>query len=77
MVIGNVTTFSSTYWGMQMKMYKLIKEYKDIYKKGTTFFVISESEFIGIKEIVLQTKDLSGKILVSEDELKKNFVAIY
>lgn len=60
-----------------MKMYKLVKDYKDIYKKGTTFFVISESEFIGVKEFVLQTKDLVGKIIVSEDELKKNFVEIF
>jgi hypothetical protein len=57
-----------------MKWYKLTKDYKDIYKKGTTFFVLSESEFIGVKEFVLQTKELTGKIIISEKELKDHFI---
>jgi hypothetical protein len=60
-----------------MKRYKLIKDYKDKYKKGTIFFVISESEFIGVKEFVLQTKNLDGKIILSEKELKVHFRQIY
>jgi hypothetical protein len=59
-----------------MKWYKLMKDYKDIYKKGTKFFVLSESEFIGVKEFVLQTKRLDGKIIVSEKELKDHFKSI-
>lgn len=59
-----------------MKWYKLIKDYKDFYKKGTKFFVLSESEFIGVKEFVLQTKKLEGKIIVTEKELKNNFISI-
>jgi hypothetical protein len=57
-----------------MKWYKLIKDYKDRYKKGTTFFVLSESEFIGVKEFVLQTKELTDKIIISEKELKDHFI---
>lgn len=60
-----------------MKKYKLIKDFRNHYKKGTTFFVISESEFIGVKEFVLQTKTLDGKIILSEKELKSHFRQIY
>ncbi|MEH7493210.1 hypothetical protein [Neobacillus niacini] len=60
-----------------MKRYKLIKNYKDRYKKGTIFFVISESEFIGVKEFVLQTRNLDGKIILSEKELKEHFRQVY
>ncbi|WP_442594437.1 hypothetical protein [Neobacillus sp. D3-1R] len=56
-----------------MKWYKLKKNYKGIYKKGTRFFVLSESEFIGVKEYALQTKSLAGKIIVSEEELEIYF----
>jgi hypothetical protein len=56
-----------------MKWYKLIKDYKDTYKKGKKFFVLSESEFIGVKEFVLQTQELEGKIIVTEKDLKNNF----
>jgi hypothetical protein len=59
-----------------MKWYKLKKDYQDIYKKGTKFFVLSESEFIGVKEFVLQTKNLDGKIIISEKELKDQFQRI-
>lgn len=60
-----------------MKRYRLIKNYRDIHKKGTIFFLISESEFIGVKEYVLQTKTLNGKIILSEKELKDYFREIY
>jgi hypothetical protein len=54
-----------------------MKHFRDQYKKGTTFFVISESEFIGVKEFVLQTKNLDGKIILTEKELKENFRQIF
>jgi hypothetical protein len=60
-----------------MKRYRLIKDYRDIYNKGTIFFLISESEFIGVKEYVLQTKNLDGKIILSEQELKGFFRQIF
>lgn len=59
-----------------MKWYRLIKNYQNIYKKGTEFFILSESEFIGVKEFVLQTKELEGKIILSEKELKNYFIRI-
>ena len=61
-----------------MKRYRLIKNFNSIITiKGTTFFVISESEFIGVKEFVLQTKIFDGKIILSEKELKEHFRQIY
>lgn len=60
-----------------MKRYRLMKNYRDKHKKGTIFFLISESEFIGVKEYVLQTKTLNGKIILSEKELKDYFREIY
>ncbi len=54
-----------------------MKQFRDQYKKGTTFFVISESEFIGVKEFVLQTKNLDGKIILTEKELKDHFRQIF
>lgn len=60
-----------------MKRYKLIKNYRGIHKKGTTFFLIAESEFIGVKEFVLQTMKLDGKIILSEKELKNYFRQLY
>ncbi|WHZ05573.1 hypothetical protein QNH48_13470 [Neobacillus sp. YX16] len=56
-----------------MKRYKLIKNYRGIHKKGTIFFLIAESEFIGVKEFVLQTMNLDGKIILSEKELMHYF----
>ncbi|MBM7693801.1 hypothetical protein JOC77_003245 [Peribacillus deserti] len=57
-----------------MKIYRLIKNYKDLYKKGTVFFLISESEFIGVKEFTLQCADLKGKLYLSKQELNSYFV---
>ncbi|MFP7296684.1 hypothetical protein [Neobacillus niacini] len=56
-----------------MKRYKLIKNYKGIHKKGTIFYLIAESEFIGVKEFVLQTKKINGKIILSEKEMRDYF----
>lgn len=58
-----------------MKVYKLKKRFNG-YKKGTQFYLISESEFIGVKEFVLRTKDLKNRISIDENELLKNFTSI-
>ena len=50
-----------------MKLYKLKGQFKG-FKKGTEFYLISESEFIGVKEYVLRTKDLKDKVAVNEKE---------
>ncbi|MFJ7747620.1 hypothetical protein [Peribacillus sp. NPDC097295] len=59
-----------------MKMYKLTEDFSLIYKKGARFFVVSDSEFIGVKSYVLLSEDLRGKIEVTDDELKNKFVSI-
>ena len=55
-----------------MKIYKLKKKFKG-YKRGTEFYLIAESEFIGVKEFTLRTKNLSNSITVSESELLSHF----
>ncbi|PLT30456.1 hypothetical protein [Peribacillus deserti] len=56
-----------------MKIFQLKKDYKDLYKKGVQFFLISESEFIGVKEYTLLASNQKGKLLVSDDELNRYF----
>lgn len=56
-----------------MKLLKLKRPLQG-YKKGTEFYLIAESEFIGVKEYVLRTKDLKHKISVNESELLKHFI---
>jgi hypothetical protein len=58
-----------------MKLYRLKKRFNG-YKIGTQFYLISESEFIGVKEFVLRTKDLTNRISINESELLKNFTFI-
>ncbi|WP_040203348.1 hypothetical protein [Neobacillus jeddahensis] len=58
-----------------MKVYRLKRQF-DGYKKGTQFYMISESEFIGVKEFVLRTEDLTNRIAINENELLKNFTLI-
>lgn len=58
-----------------MKLYKLKSQFNG-YKKGTNFYLISESEFIGIKEFVLRTTDLTSSITLNEAELLKYFTFI-
>ncbi|WP_462411596.1 hypothetical protein [Neobacillus sp. Marseille-QA0830] len=58
-----------------MKVYRLKKQFNG-YKKGTQFYLIAESEFIGVKEFVLRTKDLTNRISINESEFGKNFVFI-
>ncbi|MED4205431.1 hypothetical protein [Neobacillus mesonae] len=56
-----------------MKVYKLKKKFNG-YKRGTQFYLVSESEFIGVKEFVLRTEDLTHRISINESELLKNFI---
>jgi hypothetical protein len=58
--------------GRIMKRYKLKKNFRGL-KKGAQFFLIVESEFIGIKEFVLRSIDLSTRIEINEEDLQKNF----
>lgn len=60
-----------------MKKYKLIVDYSAQYKKGTIFYVIADSKFIGITTYVLQSEDMNGKIVISEEELTHKFVPMY
>lgn len=60
-----------------MKRLRLKADYPPLYKKGVNFFIIAESEFIGIKSYVLQTVDMKGKLFISEEELAKKFAEVY
>jgi len=56
-----------------MKTYKLKNNFRGL-SKGTEFYLIMESEFIGVKEFVLRTKDLSLRIIINERDFYKNFI---
>ncbi|WP_273127524.1 hypothetical protein ACNRWW_10320 [Metabacillus sp. HB246100] len=58
-----------------MKIYKLKKTFRN-YKRGTHFYLIAESEFIGVKEFVFRTKDLVSRISVNEKEFLDYFVLL-
>ena len=58
-----------------MKLYRLNRPFKG-FDKRTEFYLISESEFIGVKEYVLRTRDLKNKISVNEREFIKNFIFV-
>ncbi|MCM3118232.1 hypothetical protein M3610_23685 [Neobacillus sp. MER 74] len=58
-----------------MKVYKLKNNFKGL-KKGTQFYLIAESEFIGVKDFVLRTEDLAVRISINERELHKNFILL-
>ncbi|WP_096153580.1 MULTISPECIES: hypothetical protein [Bacillus] len=58
-----------------MKIYALKKQFKG-YKKGTEFYLVAESEFIGVKEFVLRTRDLTSSVSINESEILKNFTLI-
>ena len=58
-----------------MKVYRLKRQFNE-FKRGTQFYLISESEFIGVKEFVLRTEDLMNRISINESELLKNFTLI-
>ena len=58
-----------------MKLYTLKRPFHG-YQKGTLFYLIAHSEFIGVKEYVMRTKDLENRISINESELQKNFTFI-
>lgn len=58
-----------------MKRYMLKKDFNGL-KRGIQFYLIVESEFIGVKDFVLRTKDLSIRISINEEELRKNFILL-
>jgi hypothetical protein len=58
-----------------MKKYKLNNNFKGI-NKGTQFYLIAESEYIGIKDFILRSKDLTIRISISERELHQNFTLL-
>jgi hypothetical protein len=58
-----------------MKLYVLKKQFNG-FQKGTEFYLIAQSEFIGVKEYVLRTADLRDRIAINESELQKNFTYI-
>jgi hypothetical protein len=58
-----------------MKMYKLKNNFKSL-KKGTQFYLIAESEFIGVKDFVLRTQDLAVRISINERELHNHFILL-
>jgi hypothetical protein len=58
-----------------MKIYKLKNDFKGL-KKGTQFYLIAESEFIGVRDFVLRTKDLAIRISINERELHNNFILL-
>jgi len=56
-----------------LKRYQLRSDFRG-FKKGSQFYLIAESEYIGIKEFVLRTKDLSRRMMISEREMEKYFI---
>jgi hypothetical protein len=58
-----------------MKRYMLKNEFKGL-KKGTQFYLIAESEFIGVKEYVLRTRDLRIRIAINDKEFRRNFILL-
>ncbi len=55
-----------------LKRYQLKSDFRG-FTKGSEFYLIAESEYIGIKEFVLRTKDLSIRMIISEREMEKYF----
>lgn len=48
-----------------MKVYKLKRQF-GAFSQGTEFYLIAQSEFIGVKEYTLRTKDLNHTVIVNE-----------
>ncbi|MDZ5472862.1 hypothetical protein SM124_14105 [Bacillus sp. 31A1R] len=59
-----------------MKKFKLRKAFKKKYKKGQFFYLVSESEFIGVKEFVFRTEDLTERIVVTQKEFGDYFIFV-
>ena len=58
-----------------MKLYTLKKQFNG-YKKGTKFYLVAQSEYIGVKEYVFRTKDLTTRISVNENEFNNHFLFV-
>ena len=58
-----------------MKVYKLKRKFQG-YKRGTQFYLVAESEYIGVKEFVLKPEDLTDRLSINEHELEENFIFI-
>jgi hypothetical protein len=58
-----------------MKVYKLKRQFHG-FRKGTEFYLIAQSEFIGVKEFTLRTKDLNHTMFVNEREFLRYFVYV-
>ncbi|MGM0840160.1 MAG: hypothetical protein ACQEWE_05505 [Bacillota bacterium] len=56
-----------------LKRYLLKSDFRG-FQKGSHFYLIAESEYIGIKEYVLRTRDLSRRMMISEKEMEKYFI---
>ncbi|WP_455675023.1 hypothetical protein [Pradoshia sp.] len=56
-----------------MKVYKLKRPFHE-FRKGTEFYLIAQSEFIGVKEFTLRTKDLNHTLFVNEREFLHYFM---
>jgi len=55
-----------------MKVYKLKRPFRQ-FRQGTEFYLIAQSEFIGVKEFTLRTKDLNHTLVVNEREFLRYF----
>lgn len=58
-----------------MKMYQLLMKDSG-FPKDAVFYLVSVSEFIGIKEFVLLSETGEKKWIMGEEELKKKFKRI-
>jgi len=58
-----------------MKVYKLKRQFRG-FRKGTEFYLIAQSEFIGVKEFTLRTKDLNHTMFVNEREFLRYFAYV-
>ncbi|MBN8193003.1 hypothetical protein JI667_12700 [Bacillus sp. NTK074B] len=58
-----------------MKKYQLKRDFRGV-KKGTRFYMVVESEYIGIKEYVVRTQDFSIRMIISEREMDHYFFRV-
>lgn len=58
-----------------MKRYQLKRDFRGV-KKGSCFYLVVESEYIGIKEYVMRTQDFSRRLILSEREMEKYFIRV-
>ena len=58
-----------------MKRYQLKSDFRGI-QKGSHFYLVVESEYIGIKEYILRTTDFSTRLIISEREMENYFIRL-